>query len=1197
MAVLKLTIHGFLKSMADDADVDTMTLVTGTTPAKSGDYLYALVGLSMNKQIYQPTSIVADISINKEVGKGWVPIDRSDLGDMFRHCQVTLEGDNDVIGKDFYVHEVIPEYRPGTMMMRLKIYSLDKLLTLKQECRSFVGKKLVGDILEQELPKYLKPFNKGEGINKFEVGKEVKEFKAEDRIKTVRQLVYKNYRKATEEHIFPYLVQYNESFYDMLARTTNRWGEFMYYEDGQLRLGYSSDEKEVKKIGKYYKLSYSNIDMNDDLLGSIGIGNYEMEAAFDKAFYDTPVQKSPNYVTGELGYWRGKGDKYAMKKIGSFLNTDKNIQSWIIGTLVDDAISLIQAGVTTKSKNSGSDEKYFPKDKCTGEKYGTYSFTIYDDKKENKDGFNEFTEITSIYASKDDIYGAERYAKVLELEREAGNNMAIIDYDTTWPGLKLGNIIEIGEKEHKERFIVINISAKYVDNKLTFVVKASGAHESDSNGNTVYDFYPPMLPSGHVRYSGPQVATIKDTGDPASKNRVRLVFPWHGKADDATPWVPDGEMTTCKHNKGDEVVVGFIDGNIERPYVIAAKQTKATVDLNTPGGHSMSLTDGSGGMAKFVTQAFAPVTGTLFGFIPMDKFPGLGKLLKSDDVWKKNKFFEGGFSLGDNYGIYKISGSTDKRNISISSPWGDVKIDAFTGIKISAPNGDVKISGKNVTIEAGNNLKLESGTNIGWKLGYDKKFGSDYSANSLGLTAVAAIASSLANKVKLLDLSIIRSVVEVVMRPVEGGLTVKSNRYLKLESGKNACEYPKDAYNEDKKKKLLDAAAKKSVSEGAANLGDGVVALFKLTGPIADKMATEWMKLFNDCYSKKQIFATAIDELRFTASDDKPCCLEFRDLKDKFWDSDIKKEIVEADLDFKENVAITGNNIVSNDCRQRYAVHKKIKNALTDADIIDARKNLRDGVLSAAKNLREAIVKLLGFEMTQDDVDKEFGFFRWTSLPDDSKKKMFNAISKDKCKELPYYSIPDNLKDLKEMVRGMRNDTKIGARRAFCMNLLKELKLDKNRATPQGQAQPPAEPKITNLRTSNEGEILHPETWKAYVDSLQAMPAIKTDSKLLGQTIKDAFLKQFTETKDAINLKKSYDEMNAWADGNPGGILFGANKNTYRISPTDTGDFDVIKIESLKPIETFTAAEAGKDDGGKAIEAFMKQIKKALNSI
>jgi hypothetical protein len=1195
MAEIKLTIHGFLKS-AEGSDTDTMTLVTGTTPAQSGDYLYALVGLSMNKQIYQPTSIVADISINKAEGKGWVPIDRSDLGDMFRHCQVTLQGDNDVIGKDYYVHEVIPEYRPGTMMMRLKIYSLDNLLTLKQECRSFVGKKLVGDILEQELPKYLKPFNKGEGINKFEVGKEVKEFKAEDRIKTVRQLVYKNYREATEEHIFPYLVQYNESFYDMLARTTNRWGEFMYYEDGQLRLGYSSDEKEVKKIGKYYKLSYSNIDMNDDLLGSIGIGNYEMEAAFDKAFYDTPVQKSPNYVTGELGYFRGKGDKYAMKKIGSFLNTDKNILSWITGTLVDDAVSLIQAGVTTKSKNSGSDEKYFPKDKCTGEKYGTYSFTIYDDKKENKDGFNEFTEITSIYASKDDIYGAERYAKVLELEREAGNNMAIIDYDTTWPGFKLGNIIEIGTGDHKERFIVINISAKYVDNKLTFVVKASGAHESASNGNTVYDFYPPMLPSGHVRYSGPQVATIKDTGDPASKNRVRLVFPWHGKADDATPWVPDGEMTTCKHNKGDEVVVGFIDGNIERPYVIAAKQTKATVDLNTPGGHSMSLTDGSGGMAKFVTQAFAPVTGTLFGFIPMDKFPGLGKLLKSDDVWKKNKFFEGGFSLGDNYGIYKISGSTDKRNISISSPWGDVKIDAFTGIKISAPNGDVKISGKNVTIEAGNNLKLESGTNIGWKLGYDKKFGSDYSANSLGLTAVAAIASSLANKVKLLDLSIIRSVVEVVMRPVEGGLTVKSNRYLKLESGESACEYPKDAYNEDKKKKLLDAAAKKTASEGALKLGDGVVELFRMTDPIAKKISSEWVKLYNDCVTKKNKFDELYTDLDFLTNDDNEPCQDYGKLKAKFWDEDVKKKVEEADLDFKDNIPVTGNNIVSAECLSRNSM---LNTNNVDAQfIISQRVKAKNALINCAKDLREAIVKVLDFSLTQDDVDKEFGFFRWTSLPDNSKKKMFAAISKKNCKELPFYTTRDSLKDLTDKLGGVSASTKKGARRTFCMNLLKELKLDKNRATPQGQAQPPAEPKITDLRTSNEGEILHAETWKAYVDSLQAMPAIKIDSKNFGQTIKDAFLKQFTEAKDAINFTKSYDEMNAWADGNPGGILFGANKNTYRISPKDTGEFEVIKIESLKPIETFTAAEAGKDDKeGKAIEAFMKQIKDELNSI
>ena len=137
----------------------------------------------------------------------------------------------------------------------------------------------------------------------------------------------------------------------------------------------------------------------------------------------------------------------------------------------------------------------------------------------------------------------------------------------------------------------------------------------------------------------------------------------------------------------------------------------------------MRLTDGTGGgMANFVASAFSPVVGTIFNLVPVNRIPGLGALLKDDKVWSKNKYFEGGFTMSDYYGIYKISGSTDKRNVTISSPWGDVKMDAFTGITISAPNGDVKIKGKNVTIEAGNNLKLESGTNIGWKLFNDKKF-------------------------------------------------------------------------------------------------------------------------------------------------------------------------------------------------------------------------------------------------------------------------------------------------------------------------------------------------------------------------------------------------------------------------------------------------------------------------------------------
>ena len=68
--------------------------------------------------------------------------------------------------------------------------------------------------------------------------------------------------------------------------------------------------------------------------------------------------------------------------------------------------------------------------------------------------------------------------------------------------------------------------------------------------------------------------------------------------------------------------------------------------------------------------------------------------------------------LTDKFGIYSIKASTNKRNITINSSWGDVNINAFTGITISAPNGDVKIQGKNVSIEAGNKLNIVSGKNI-----------------------------------------------------------------------------------------------------------------------------------------------------------------------------------------------------------------------------------------------------------------------------------------------------------------------------------------------------------------------------------------------------------------------------------------------------------------------------------------------------
>ena len=1171
MAVIKLTIHAFLADI-EAVKADDMSLVTGTDSAQVGSYLYSLVKLSMNKQMYQPTKIVADISINKTEGTKWAPIKRTDIVEMFRFCKVTLRGDDDVIGDDYYVHEVIPEYKPDGMVMRLHIFSLDKLLTLKQTSRSFVGKKLLDDILSKELPKYLLPYNKGKSMD----------FKTEDRIKTVHQLVYLNADKAEKEHIFPYLVQYNESFYDMLARTTNRWGEFMYYEDGNLQIGYDADS-EVKTVQKFYKIAYSCEDASLDLLGNIKDGNYEAEAAYDKNIYDAPVPKSPLFVRGELGKFNGYGDKYAMSKISSFFNTDQNVISWGINTLVDDGVSLLQAMSSTKLLNNEVNKKYFPeKDKIgTAEQYGTYKFTLYDDETESKDGFNEFTEITSKYADKNDIYNANRYSKILELEQEAGNNMIFIDFDTIWPGLKLGDIIEV----HGERFIVVNITASYSDNVLTFKVKASGAHVSEVDGKTIYDFYPAMLPSGHVRYSGPQLAIIKDADDPTFSHRVRVVFPWQGDADkkDATPWITfatkgDGKTTTGKHNAGDKVMVGFVDGNVERPYVMGALQTKVAydqnlnVDFDTPGGHHMRLTDGTGaGLAKFVTSALSPIAETFFNFVPA---PIAGKLFSDKSAFSGNKYFEGGFSLSDYYGIYKISGSTDKRNISISSPWGDVKLNAFTGITISAPNGDVKITGKNVTIEAGNNLKLESGTNIGWKLGNDKKFG-DFSAASLGLTVAAAIASKVAEKIKPIDLKIVRSVVEVVMRPVEGALTVKSNRFLKLEAGKTSCEYPTDAYSMKIRKRMYDDK-EPELMDSAGNATEGVVELLKKTDKLVPAMADKWVKLYNDCVPKKEAFEALLPSLDFWRNDStKPSCKTYMKLKDTFWAAG-DKNVTEADLGFDDNVS---DSELSPQAIVKFSI-------LDDPSLVfTKRKEAKAAILQAANELRKAIVKVLKFEMTEKEVENAIGPFRWITVPKDSKKKVTNAVSREKCKDFPMYSVDFldmyNYKNLEETMVMNSDSPKIQAcRRMICLNLIKELGLDSHR-TKDVNKQEIKEPTFKNIMDDN--------VWAPYVNSLNATSEKLKGAVTLKSALKDSFIKPIKEGVTVMNLKKAYDEMCSWSEGNKGQILIGTGDGTYYVDDKAT----------MQKISTFYAYDLEVKDPNAVNEVttFLKKVKGVLLNI
>ena len=164
--------------------------------------------------------------------------------------------------------------------------------------------------------------------------------------------------------------------------------------------------------------------------------------------------------------------------------------------------------------------------------------------------------------------------------------------------------------------------------KLVFRVNAIGMNDDKK-------FYPMMIPAGHIRQSGPQVAVVVDADDPTKKNRVRVEYPWQFTSakpafdsvtasdlkerdvTDASPWLiyaassgPAGAGVHGKHYLAEKVLVNYVNNNIERPYVVGA------VSKDTPGAlrtGAAVLQSPNGQYLKVVVQAMSATSAVMIG--------------------------------------------------------------------------------------------------------------------------------------------------------------------------------------------------------------------------------------------------------------------------------------------------------------------------------------------------------------------------------------------------------------------------------------------------------------------------------------------------------------------------------------------------------------------------------------------------------
>lgn len=636
-------------------------------------FAFSLQNIRFVKQMYSPNEIYAEIQIAPGTVKSGDPdttitynasVDWDILQKSLINKRLYLDCDGYEVCNDYYIHELIPEYKKDAMYVTLKMYSPDKMLTIKESCRSYVSKKLWSEIVTKEVEQYHLPYSADTHLECF------------DSSVNIRKKVNNTY----QEHIFPYLVQYNESFYDFLKRTANRWGEFLYYEDNCLVIGYydtCANYTEMKDMisSRTYR------DLTSDLLRPNASGHTGEAQAQDQILNNVLNKGKYNVVKGEinsLGDTSIDGDRYVFKKLSNFLLFDKTIYQFLVNEGVDDLISYKMASTYSNKLNKTFDDAYFNSKNKSHVRYDKEQF-------KNENSYNEFSEVDPILTSK-------VYLDIVKKEVSSGRQAVVLDFDTSYPDVKLGTIITVYGKKYfvvhvegyqPEKIVIENnkyikrvVDTETVKYKVIAIpeYKESNKKEEDTTDDVqVSVFYPPLLPTGHVRRSGPQLAKVVDADDPLRQNRVRVKFSWQTTGDMQTPWLVYITPASTKragihgrHYVGEPVLVDYENGNIESPYVMGSMESEHPDVFNTnsivhmtPAGQRIVMGDGTGSGLTAFLASMHPATKVVNGAYPGDKFK-----------FDASKRFEGGIELSDYYGIWSIKGSTNDRNISIKSPWG-----------------------------------------------------------------------------------------------------------------------------------------------------------------------------------------------------------------------------------------------------------------------------------------------------------------------------------------------------------------------------------------------------------------------------------------------------------------------------------------------------------------------------------------------
>lgn len=791
-----------------------------TTIKNLGDT--TLISLKIKKEMYAPAHVEAVLQI--ELNNSPLPIAKFGHGKIIYANEVDgvttfgksvnyqkllgkfveVHDGTKAIAKDYIIFDHVPEYKPSkngtSLFLTLNIYSPEKILSYQKYNKCYVAKKLGADIFKGIAAKF---------------PNELKNISYEN----LQRINTQDADGKDTEFIQPYLVQYEETALDFLTRCANRCGEFMFYENGVWQLGLKpgtatnldnftsitfKDRAKSEEEENYFTNNYLK-----DEKETKEIASEEATRSYtgpSEEYLDVLVEGESDFFTSFAKNYKFKDPSYYVNKMGTWLKKANFAE--ILATVGTD---LIKNSLKTKWKFDDIEDKWTEK-----------FITPYKDNKEQSATVNK-KKVVSQFSNYNacDTFSKLFYTRIRKEEIDADAQTIHVNLGTYYQSILLGDIIKVFGVE----YVVVRVSATCQQDTTVETAGQYTTYEFDAIPMVSFDgqYCPPRVETKTAMPST-MTAYVAANNDPCNLGRIQIRYPWQSKKDTpSSPWIRVSQAFASKDagisfrpQVGDEIIVGYEFGEIERPYMLGALASKARKikigetavsllqndteekSVNTFCNNDFMIKSPNGQFIKFATadsitnfaKAFSPAVGAWLSYLPM----------KADHITyatDEGKKFSGGITMGDAYGFFNVQMSTEKRNITISSTLGDVKIDALTGITISAPCGNVKIEGKNIDIVAGNNLTLKSGDNV-------KKMTKAYGKDSakmqmLKSSFINSATKELSTIIKPFDMKLLRTVIEGFAKPIGGTTLIKSQRFMRLEAGKGSTKLPHTAYTKDSK--------------------------------------------------------------------------------------------------------------------------------------------------------------------------------------------------------------------------------------------------------------------------------------------------------------------------------------------------------------------------------------------------------------